>query len=137
MLFITRQFSDHRDGNTLMKKSTKAVLLSAFVLPGAGHLYLKKYVPGSILASVSLVGIYYLVTTTVDRAWEIAEKIQSGAVQLDATTVAELVSQQSAGTDSQIVNIATLAIIICWVLGIIDSYRAGRVRDKMDFVLIK
>ena len=120
-----------------MKKSTKAVLLSAFVLPGAGHLYLKKYVPGSILASVSLVGIYYLVTTTVERAWEIAEKIQSGAVQLDATTVTELVSQQSAGTDSQIVNIATLAIIICWVLGIIDSYRAGRVRDKMDFVLIK
>jgi hypothetical protein len=120
-----------------MKKSTKAVLLSAFVFPGAGHLYLKKYLPGSILAGVSLVGVYYLVTTTVERAWEIAEKIQSGAVQLDAATVTELVSQQSAGTDSQIVNIATLAIIICWVLGIIDSYRAGRVRDKMDFVLIK
>ena len=84
-----------------------------------------------------LIGIYYLVTTTVERAWEIAEKIQSGAVQLDATTVAELVSQQSAGTDSQIVNIAALAIIICWIIGIIDSYRVGRVRDKMDFVLIK
>ena len=78
-----------------------------------------------------------MVTTTVERAWEIAEKIQSGAVQLDATTVAELVSQQSAGTDSQIVNIAALAIIICWIIGIIDSYRVGRVRDKMDFVLIK
>ena len=120
-----------------MKKSTKAVLLSAFVFPGAGHLYLKKYLPGSILAGVSLVGIYYLVTTTVERAWEIAEKIQSGAVQLDATTVTELVSQQSAGTDSQLMNIATLAIIICWGIGILDSYRAGRVRDKIDFVSIK
>jgi TM2 domain-containing membrane protein YozV len=119
-----------------MKKSTKAVLLSAFVFPGAGHLYLKKYVPGCILAGVSLVGIYYLVTKTVERAWEIAEKIQSGAVQLDATTIAELVSQQSAGTDAQLTNIATLAIIICWVFGIIDSYRVGRVRGKNEQDLI-
>ncbi len=120
-----------------MKKSTKAVLLSAFVFPGAGHLYLKRYLPGSILAGVSLTGIYYLVTTTVDRAWEIAEKIQSGAVQLDATTITELVSQQSAGADAQLINVATLAVIICWVVGIIDSYRAGRARDKMDFISIK
>ena len=120
-----------------MKKSTKAVLLSAFVFPGVGHLYLKKYVPGSILASVSLVAVYYLVTKTVERAWEIAEKIQSGAVQLDATTITDLVSQQSVGADSQLLNMATLAIIICWGIGIIDSYRVGRVRDKMDFVSIK
>ena len=119
-----------------MKKATKAALLSAFVLPGAGHLYLKRYVPGSILAGVSLVAVYYLVATTVERALKIAEKIQSGAVQLDATTVTELVSQQSAGTDSQIVNIATLAIIICWVIGIIDSYRVGRMRDKNEQDLI-
>lgn len=119
-----------------MKKSTKAVLLSAFVFPGAGHLYLKKYVPGSILAGVSLVGIYYLVTKTVERAWEIAEKIQSGAVQLDATAITELVSKQTTGTESQLINIATLAIVTCWIIGIIDSYRVGRVRDKNDQVLI-
>ena len=119
-----------------MKKSTKAVLLSAFVFPGAGHLYLKEYRLGSILAGASLVGLYYLVTTTVERAWEIAEKIQSGAVQLDATTVTELVSQQSSGADAQLTNIATLAIIICWVIGIVDSYRAGRVRDKNEQVSI-
>ena len=120
-----------------MKKSTKAVLLSAFVFPGAGHLYLKKYLLGGILACISLTGIYYVVTKTVERAWQIAEKIQTGEVQLDATTITELVSQQSAGTDSQLLNIATLAIIICWVVGIIDSYRVGRARDKMDFVSIK
>ena len=119
-----------------MKKSTKAVLLSAFVFPGAGHLYLKKYVSGSILAGVSLVGIYYLVTKTVERAWEIAEKIQSGAVQLDATAITELVSKQTTGTESQLINIATLAIVTCWIIGIIDSYRVGRVRDKNDQVLI-
>jgi hypothetical protein len=120
-----------------MKKSTKAVLLSAFVFPGAGHLYLKKYMRSSVLVGASLVGVYYLVTKTVERAWQIAEKIQSGEVQLDATTITELVSQQSASTDSQLINIATLAVIICWGIGIIDSYRVGRARDKIDFVSIK
>ena len=119
-----------------MKESSKAVLLSAFLFPGTGHLYLKKYLPGSILAGVTLVGVYYLVTITVERAWEIAEKIQSGDVPLDATAITELVSQQSSGADSPLINIATLAIIICWVIGIIDSYRAGSVQDKNGQELI-
>jgi hypothetical protein len=34
-----------------MNKSTKAALLSTFVFPGAGHLYLKKYIPAAVLES--------------------------------------------------------------------------------------
>mgnify|MGYP001824593268 CR=1 FL=1 len=112
-----------------MKKSAKASLLSAFVFPGAGHLYLKKYIPGVTLIGVSLVSIYYLIATSVESALEIAEKIQSGEVQLDTTTITELVSKQTAGTESQLINIATSAIIICWVVGIIDSYRVGRAQE--------
>jgi len=120
-----------------MKKSTKAVLLSAFVFPGAGHLYLKIYILGIALIGASLVGVYYLITTSVESALEIAEKLQSGELQLDEVTITELVSKQTAGTKSQLVNIATLAIIICWVIGIIDSYSVGRVRDKNDQALIE
>jgi hypothetical protein len=62
-----------------------------------------------------------LITKSVESALEIAEKIQSGEVQLDAATITELVSKQTTGTESQLINVATLAIIICWVIGIIDS----------------
>lgn len=115
----------------------KASLLSAFVFPGAGHLYLKKYIPGVALVGTSLAGVYYLISNLVERALEIAEKIQSGEVQLDTATITELVSKQSTGTESQLINIATLAIILCWVVGIIDSYRVGGVRDKNEQALIK
>jgi len=115
-----------------MKKSTKAALLSAFVFPGAGHIYLKKYIPGVVLVGASLVGIYYLISKTVERSLQIVEKIQSGDVQLDITAITELVSKQSTGTEVQLLNIATVVIIICWLIGIIDSYRVGCLQDKTE-----
>jgi hypothetical protein len=120
-----------------MRKSTAAALLSAFVFPGAGHLYLKKYLPGIALVSVSLAALYYVITKSVESALQIVDKIQTGDVPLDAAAITELVSKQSSGIDSQLINIATAAILICWVFGIIDSYRVGRVRDKSDQVSMK
>jgi len=119
-------------GKTLMKKSTAAALLSAFVFPGAGHLYLKKYIPGIVLIGALLVAVYYVITKSIESALQIVDKIQTGDVPLDAAAITELVSKQSAGTDSQLIKFATLAILICWVFGIIDSYRVGRMRDKSE-----
>ena len=109
-----------------MKKSTKAALLSAFVFPGIGHLYLKRYVAGVLLASASFASIYYLIAKAIERAFEISAKIQNGDVQLDVEAITALVSQQSSGADARLLNIATTAFIICWLIGIVDSYRAGR-----------
>ncbi|MGB5606402.1 MAG: hypothetical protein WBN51_07750 [Gammaproteobacteria bacterium] len=119
-----------------MKKSTKAALLSAFVFPGLGHIYLKKYMPGVVLIGVSFVAIIYLITKAIEKALQISEKIQSGDVQLDIEAITELVSKQSIGADAQLLNIATIALIICWLTGIIDSYRVGCVRNKNDEVLL-
>lgn len=115
-----------------MKQSIKATLLSAFVFPGLGHVFLRKYIPGIVLVSASFAAIYYLISKTVERALELAEKIQSGDVPLDVEAITELASKQSAGTDDQLLNIATAALVICWLFGIIDSYRVGRVRDKKN-----
>ena len=88
------------------------------------------------MAGTSFAAIYYLISNALERAFEISEKIQSGDVQLDINEITELVSQQSAGTDVQLLNIATAALIICWLIGIIDSYRAGCVRDANDVALV-
>jgi len=118
-----------------VKKTTKAVLLSAFVLPGLGHIYLKKYMTGIVLAGASFVAIYYLVSNVLERAFELSKKIQNGDVPLNITEITKLVSQQSTGTDIQLLNIATVALIIIWLIGIIDSYRVGCVRDKRHELL--
>jgi hypothetical protein len=113
-----------------MKKSTKAVLLSAFVFPGIGHLLLRKYKSAAVLMSLSFAGLYYLISNAVERALQISEELQSGDVPLDVTAIAELVSKQTTGTEAQLINLATLAVFICWIAGIVDSYRAGRARDR-------
>ncbi len=112
-----------------MKKSTKAALLSAFVFPGAGHIFLKKYIPGSALIGASLGGIFYLTSKTVERGLRITEKIQSGDGQLDVAVITELLSKQPTGTETQLINIATAIFIISWLIGIVDSYRVGRLHD--------
>jgi hypothetical protein len=113
-----------------MKKSTKAALLSALVLPGAGHIYLKKYISGFVLAGAALSALYYLISKATEDALKIVEQIQNGSVPLDATSITELVSMQTAGAESQLPDIATAIVMICWVIGIIDSYRVGSMQDK-------
>ena len=78
-----------------MKKSTKAVLLSTLVFPGVGHIFLKKYITGSALASATFAGSYYLISQAVERALQITAKIQSGDAQLDIAAITDLVTKQS------------------------------------------
>ena len=115
-----------------MSKPIKAVMLSAFVFPGAGHFFLKKYLPGTLLAGTALVSLYIIISGAVERAQEIADKILLGEVQLDVATIAELVSRQPAGTDAEFLNLAGTVLIISWLIGIADSYRVGRGQAKID-----
>jgi len=113
-------------------KPIKAVMLSAFVFPGAGHLYLKKYAPGIVLAGTAVVSLYIIVSRAVERAQEIADRILRGEVQLDFAVIAELVSRQPAGTDTRLLNLAWAVLIISWLVGIADSYRIGRGQANID-----
>jgi len=113
-----------------MSKSKKAALISALVFPGAGHLYLKKYLSGALFVVVTLGSLSYLIVKTVEIALQITEDIQAGKVQLTVMEITELVSKQTSGSEAQLYDIATAVIFIFWLAGIVDSYRIGRVQDK-------
>lgn len=115
-----------------MKKSTKAALLSTLVFPGAGHIYLKKHIVGILLGGISIAGVYYLMQYAVERALEISAKIQTGAVRPDLATIVELVTKQPVATETQLLDMATTAIVVCWIIGILDSFRVGLARDRSD-----
>ena len=108
----------------------KAVLLSAFVFPGAGHFFLKKYIPGAVLAGAAFAALYLVITGIVERALQISEQIQSGEIQLDAAAIAELVSKQSTGAQTQLPDIAAAVLVVVWLIGIVDSFRVGRAQDE-------
>jgi hypothetical protein len=112
-----------------LKKSTKAALLSMLVFPGAGHFYLKKYIPGMLLSIGAAAATYYIVSIAVQTALEVVEKIQAGGIPLETGAIMALVSQQSfAGENAT--NIATITLTTLWVIGILDSFRGGRKFEK-------
>jgi TM2 domain-containing membrane protein YozV len=114
-----------------MKRSTKAALLSGLVFPGLGHIYLKRYVQGILLVFGTALAIYVIVSTAVDTALDVVEKIEGGGVPLDVKAITDLVSQQSRGTE-QLTDIATIALLAFWAIGIADSYRVGRAQGRAE-----
>jgi hypothetical protein len=116
-----------------MKKSTKAALLSCFVLPGVGHLYLKRFRFGLLLSVCAAAAVYFITSSAVHAAFEVADKIQGSGVPLDAEAIAELVSQQSSASEES-TNTAMTALVVFWLIGIFDSFRVGRVLDKAEEV---
>jgi hypothetical protein len=112
-----------------VRYSIKAALLSGLVFPGVGHLYLKRYLRGVLLAAGAAALSYFIVSVAVNSAFDIAGKIQNGDVPLNVESISELVSRDSQGSENS-TDIATMALFALWVIGIVDSYRQGRARDK-------
>ncbi len=115
-----------------MAKSVKAALFSALIFPGSGHFLLKKHIRGFLFTAVSIVCVYALLSTAIEKAQEISLKIQSGEIPLDVSRIMEEVSKQAASGGTELANISTYVLLICWLVGIIDSYRLGRIQDKVD-----
>ena len=99
------------------------------MFPGAGHLYLKRYLRGVLLASAAAALSYFLVSVAVNSAFEVVGRIESGDVPPDVQSISELVSKASRD-DERSTDIATAILIALWAIGIVDSYREGRARDK-------
>ena len=118
----------------LMNKPIKAALLSALVFPGVGHFYLKKHIAGTILAGVSTAVLCFVTFKIVARALQITEIITRGDVELDITAITALILTQPTGTEAQFVSFASAVLIILWLIGIVDSYRVGRVQGKGDVI---
>ncbi|HCN87739.1 MAG TPA: hypothetical protein DIT28_00940 [Oxalobacteraceae bacterium] len=113
-----------------MKKSMKAALWSALVFPGAGHFLLKRYARGLVLFVPTVLALLYLVNDMLQQAAVIADKIMSGAVPADVTAITALVA--AGGKDSTMLELAGYVLLVCWVAGMIDSYRIGNTEDRND-----
>jgi TM2 domain-containing membrane protein YozV len=112
-----------------MKYSTKAALLSGLVFPGVGHLYLKRWLRGTLLAAGAAVVSWFLVSLAVSSAMDIAGKIQNGDVPPSAEAISTMVSKASQSNELS-TDIATMILLVLWVVGIVDSYREGRAKDR-------
>ncbi len=115
-----------------MNRSLKAALFSALLFPGSGHFLLRKHVRGALLAGISIVCLYLLVATAVEIAQQVSDEILSGQMPLDSARITEEVSRRTAETGSLGASLPTYLLLACWVAGIVDSWRVGRLQDKSD-----
>jgi uncharacterized membrane protein HdeD (DUF308 family) len=113
-----------------MKRSSRAALLSGLILPGVGHIVLKQYVRGSVLILFSLIALSVIVTGISQRALTVVDRINSGDIPVDASAIADMVSKSTSAADSLTENLALLVLGVCWLIGIIDSYRIGVAQEK-------
>ncbi|MGS0690055.1 DUF6677 family protein [Shewanella sp. 0m-4] len=115
-----------------MKTSIKAALLSAFICPGSGHFYLKKYAMGKVLLVTTVTSLCFLLWHAYQRAQIISQQILNGEIPLELNAIYSAVTQAPLGNEALYINIATMGFILAWVIGIIDSYRLGKQLDDAE-----
>ncbi len=108
----------------------KAALISAFIFPGFGHLFLKKHVSCIVLTGTTFAALYVVMSKVVESALRIAGEIQAGGGQLDIADLTERILKLPTGAEAQGLNVASTVLMLTWLIGIADSYRLGRQQDK-------
>jgi succinate dehydrogenase hydrophobic anchor subunit len=113
-----------------MNKATKAVLLSALLFPGSGHWFLKRRMTALLLAGISIACLYVAVVAATAVAQDIVDQIQNGQIALNETAITAAVSHAENAAQGRWAALVSYALGICWVVGIIDSYRIGRLEEQ-------
>jgi hypothetical protein len=128
LIFPSRQL--WRAYGVQVKKSVKAALFSGLIFPGLGHMALKQYLRGSILMLPALVSLSVIVTVAARRALAIVDSINSGEIPVEKGAITELVSNSAGSAGNLTMDIALIVIVACWLIGIVDSYRLGKIQEK-------
>ncbi len=109
-----------------MTRSLKAMLLSALLFPGAGHLWLKHYWRGAVLMLVTLGAASMLIRSIFERAMTVVDQITAGDIVADTDTIAQMLAATSQARAANHDTALVTVLAVCWVIGIADSFRLGR-----------
>lgn len=116
-----------------MKAAYKAALLSAFVFPGVGHFYFKKYWRGLLIMIVALSDLVFMVWSASAAALNLIDsaidRMQSGTTGFHeiSNTIGSRALTAAAYYD------AVFWLMVCvWIFAIIDAYRIGKQRESRD-----
>jgi hypothetical protein len=112
-----------------MKKPIKAALLSGLVFPGLGHLVVKAYWRATALIVTALAATAEIFNIAMKEALAVVDSINSGNVPTDADSLSALMAQSASGPDNTISNLCLIVLGVCWLIGIVDSYRLGKVLE--------
>jgi TM2 domain-containing membrane protein YozV len=111
-----------------MNIAVKAALLSGFVFPGLGQIYLKQYWRGLIMIILVMLGLIIIVGMATFSALESLKAIQIEGGTVDMNTISNLATTYSTLNDIYY-KIIFLLIACCWLFSIVDAFRIGKIRS--------
>jgi TM2 domain-containing membrane protein YozV len=116
-----------------MKISYKAALLSAFVFPGVGQFYLKKYWRGLAIMLFVFAGLGYMIRSATVAALSVLDdavvKLQNGTTDLHE--ISGVIGSKMSTTDPY--HDVVFYLIVCfWIFAIIDAYIIGKEKESQD-----
>ncbi len=112
-----------------MKNSLKGAFLSGLIFPGLGQISLKHYKRGIVIMLTVLVGMSVFIVKAVQHALGILEKIESQGGAISISTISNAATQASTTSGNLTFNLVLLLVIICWIIGVVDAYRIGKIKD--------
>ncbi len=110
-----------------MSKATQALLWAAVIFPGAGHLYLNHFKRGIALVAISLLILSLMFFRFTQQMHVVLDKDLADGRALDIQNLQHIVSMTLQAAASNILLLSGLwALLICWLVGMIDAYRLGK-----------
>ncbi|MBT7410233.1 MAG: hypothetical protein HN826_11070 [Methylococcales bacterium] len=117
-----------------MKLSTKAVIYSGFVFPGAGYFFVNNKKKGFICFATILVCLSFIMYEANYKVQIIAQNIMSsGVVPMDIDLIRAQVATVPGIVPPAVLSIMSLVIVLIWGIGIFDSYRRGKKLDDQKY----
>jgi uncharacterized membrane protein YbjE (DUF340 family) len=112
-----------------MNHAMKAALLSGLVFPGLGQAVLKHYKRAIVLMFTVSASLLAIIVKASQSALAILDKIQLEGGAINMGTISKAAVQETTASDSLTINLLSLLILVCWIVGIIDATIAGRKKD--------
>jgi len=105
-------------------------MLSALIIPGAGHWYLGKRWQAVALMLASFAALSVLVSNAITQASLLADRILSGEIQPEMSALMNLLAEQQHASTSNSMTFATVAVALIWLTGIVGAWISGREADS-------
>jgi len=112
-----------------MRKSLKGALLSGLVFPGYGQFVMKHYIRGIALILMCLTCLVVIGAKVRQQIFSVLEKIQYNGDAIDMSEILNSVNLVNTNSSNGIYRFASLLLLFCWIIGIIDAYRIGWRKD--------
>ena len=105
-----------------MKKSTKAVLFSLLIFPGAGHFLIRKWIWGLLFMAVTLLSSGVLINYGFNKANDIMDRALSGEVPLDPEAIEALLREPPPPDEALMLKMSQWLLLTCWIGSAAHAY---------------